>query len=205
MTAESDLGPLPHWDLSNIYPDLESEEFKQAVAQLKTQLDKLDGYMSDHQIARAGAKPADSPELAETIGGYLDRTNELLRLYGTLRAYVHGFVSTDSYNTTAKRILSELEMLGVRLERQEVLFRGWVGMIAEDPDVLPGAVDHEGPAKEHAFYLQETAEQSRYLMSEAEEALAAEVETAPIWATPEALQQAEAELEAWRQEAAAAY
>jgi pepF/M3 family oligoendopeptidase len=175
MISKSDMGPLPHWDLSNIYPDLESEEFKQAVAQLKTQLDGLDNYMSEYQIARAGAKPADSADLADTIGGYLDRMNDLLRLYGTLRAYVHGFVSTDSYNTRAKRILSELEMLGVRLERQEVLFRGWIGMIVEDPDVLPGAVDHEGPAKEHAFYLQETAEQSRYLMSEEEETLASEL------------------------------
>lgn len=175
MRSKSDPGPLPHWDLSNIYPGLESEEFTRAISQLKTQLDDLDNYMLDKQIARTGSSPGDSVELAETIGGYLDRMNALLRLYDTLEAYVFGFVSTDSYNTIAKRFTSELEMLGVRLERQEVLFRGWIGMVTEDPDALLGALEHEGSAREHAFYLQETAEQSRYLMSEAEETLASEL------------------------------
>jgi pepF/M3 family oligoendopeptidase len=175
MTSESDLGTLPHWDLSNIYSGLESDGFDQAVVQLKTQLDGLDSYVADHQIARAGSKPSDSVTLARTIGGYVDRMNDLLRLYGTLRAYVYSFVSTDSYNTTAKRIMSELEILAVRLERQEVLFRGWIGTVTEEPDALPGALQHEGSAQEHAFYLQETAEQSRYLMSEAEETLASEL------------------------------
>jgi len=175
MTSRTDLGPLPHWDLSNVYPDLESDEFKQAVGQLKAQLDDLDSYLSDHHISKAGSRPADSAALAETIGGYLDRMNGLLQLYGTVEAYIYGFFSTDSYNTTAKRLMSELEMLRVRLERQEVLFRGWIGMVIEDPDALPRAVEHEGSAREHAFHLQETAEQSRYLMSEAEETLASEL------------------------------
>ncbi len=175
MISKRDLGPLPHWDLSNVYPDLESKEFKQAVGQLKTQLDDLDSYMSDHRIAKTGSRPADSKQLAQTIGGYLDRMNDLLRLYGTLEAYIYGFFSTDSYNTTAKRLMSELEMLRVRLERQGVLFRGWIGMVTEDPEALSRALEHDGSAKEHAFYLQETADQSRYLMSEAEETLASEL------------------------------
>jgi len=120
-------------------------------------------------------RPADSAQLAETISGYVDRMNGLLRVYATLRAYVYGFVSTDSYNTTATRIMSELEIHGVRLQRQAVLFQGWIGMVTEDPDALPRALEHEGSAKEHAFHLQETAEQSRYLMSEAEETLASEL------------------------------
>ena len=175
MTSKSDLVALPHWDLSNIYPDLESDEFSKSVVRLKTGLDGLDDYLSDHQIARAGARPSGSAELAEIISGYLDRMNDLLRLYGTLNSYVYGFFSTDSYNTTAKRIMSELQMLRPRLERQEVLFRGWIGTITEDSAALPEALKHEGSVKEHAFYLQETAEQSRYLMSEAEESLASEL------------------------------
>jgi pepF/M3 family oligoendopeptidase len=175
MTSKSDVGPLPHWDLSNVYPDLESKGFNQAVGQLKNQLDDLDSYIGDHHIAKGGAKPADSAQLADIIGGYVDRMNGLLKLYGTLEAYVYSFFSTDSYDTTAKRIMSELEMLGVRLERQEVLFRGWIGTVTEEPGALPKALEHEGAAREHAFYLQETAEQSRYLMSEAEETLASEL------------------------------
>jgi pepF/M3 family oligoendopeptidase len=173
--SKTDLGPLPHWDLSNIYPGLESDEFNRAVAQLRTKLDELDSYMSEQQIARAGARPAGSRALAEIISSYLDRMNDLLRLYVTLNSYVYSFFSTDSYNTTARRIMSELQMLRPRLERQEVLFRGWIGAITGDPNVLLKALEQEGSAREHAFYLQETAEQSRYLMSEDEETLASEL------------------------------
>ena len=175
MTAKSDLGTLPLWDLSNVYPSLESKEFTEAIDQLKAQLDELDSYMSERSIHRAGPRPEDSAELAETIGGYADRMNALLQLFGTLGAYVHSFVSTDSYNTTAKRIESELEVLGLRLDRQAVLFQGWIRTISEDPDALPAALAHEGSAKEHTFYLKESAEQSKYLMGEEEETLASEL------------------------------
>jgi hypothetical protein len=45
MTSE----PLPHWDLSNVYPGLESEEFAQAVGQVKAD---LDGWTSAWRRAR---------------------------------------------------------------------------------------------------------------------------------------------------------
>jgi oligoendopeptidase F len=184
MKSEVDVGPLPHWDLSNVYPGLESKAFKGAVGEVGANLDDLDAYMAEHQIGRSGARPEGSQQLAEIIGGFLDRMNGLVRLFGTLGAYVNSFVSTDSYNTTAKRIESELEVLGVRLERQGVFFQGWIRTIAEHPDALPAALQHDGLAKDHAFFLQETAEQSKYLMSEAEETLASELSLsgATAWA-----------------------
>lgn len=173
--ATLDLGTLPRWDLSNVYPALESEKFGKSLADLKTQIDELDAYLAEHKISRAlsdqqrmGAK-----DVKSTIDGYLTLTNVAYRTFSTLSAYVSSYVTTDSYNTTAKRLESELEMVGVRLRKQEVFFRGWVGGIAA---VLPGVLAEEGTAKAHAFYLRETAEQSRFLMSEQEESLAAELE-----------------------------
>ncbi|MGB9299790.1 MAG: M3 family oligoendopeptidase [Anaerolineae bacterium] len=184
MKSEVDLSPLPHWDLSNVYPGLESQEFADAVGEAKAKLDDMDEYLSKHQISRTGARPGGAKRLAEIISGFLRRMNDLIRLFGTLEPYVHSFVSTDSYNTTAKRLESELEMLGVRLERQGVFFQGWIRTIAEDPQALPAALEHEGSVKEHAFFLKETAEQSKYLMGEAEETLASELSLsgATAWA-----------------------
>jgi pepF/M3 family oligoendopeptidase len=176
---ESSVGPLPHlphWDLSNVYPGLESDEFRQSFDQLKSQLDDLDNYLSDHHISRTGVRPGDPSRLAHVIGGYLTGRNDTLRLYRTLLSYIYSFVTTDSYNTTAKRAMSELDVLRVRLERQEVLFQGWLGMLFEgDREALAAVLAQEGPVREHAFYLQETVEQSRYQMSEAEETLASEL------------------------------
>jgi pepF/M3 family oligoendopeptidase len=96
-----------------------------------------------------------------------------LRLHSTINAYVASFVTTDSFNTKAKRLESELEIIGVSLQKQEVRFRGWVGLIK---DTLPTLLANPGVSRDHEFYVKETAEQSRYLMSEPEEALAAELE-----------------------------
>ena len=166
---------LPHWDLSNVYPSLQSDEFKQAFRQGKALADELDQYLTTHRISRGGPVPGEPSELAQVIAGYLDRMNALERLAGTLRAYMHSFVATDSYNTMARRLMSEFEPVLVQMERQEVQFQGWIGTATEQPGVFSAALALEGAAQQHAFYLQEAAEQSRYLMGEAEEALAAEL------------------------------
>lgn len=166
---------LPHWDFSNVYPGLESQEFQKASDELKTTLDDLDSYIAAHHISLSPDKMPDTSntvKLAEIIGGFVDRMNAVFLLQNSLGTYLQSFVTTDSYNTTAAKRLSELEMVGVRVQQQNVKFDGWIRHIA---DVLPQILEHNGIAKEHAFILEETAEQSKYLMSEAEESLAAEL------------------------------
>ena len=179
MVSESLSESVPHWDLSNVYPGLDSVDFKQAVDQLQANLDDLDNYLSAQQITRSATVNASPSELAQVIAGYLNRMNAALRLNGTLHSYIHSFVSTDSYNTVARRLASELEALAVRIERADVLFRGWIGVVAADQDRFEQALAQEGPSQPllsgHAFYLKEAAEQSRYLMSDAEETLASEL------------------------------
>jgi pepF/M3 family oligoendopeptidase len=128
--------------------------------------------MKEENIIRTNAIP-DWTKARATVNGYLEKMNAALRLFSTLNSYVASFVTTDSYNTTAKRLESELETLGVRLRKQDIRFQAWVGSVTS---VLPQILAEPGAAKEHAFYLRETAEQSRYMMSDPEESLAAELD-----------------------------
>ena len=165
---------LPRWDLSNVYPSLESEKLRNAFVDLKDQIDALDVFLDENKVSRTPVSSNENlVQVKPIVEGYLDRTNASLRLFATLSAYVASFVTTDSYNTTAKRLESELEIIGVRFHQQEVRFRGWAGLVKES---LPSLLAVPGTAKDHAFYIRETVEQSRYLMSEPEEALAAELE-----------------------------
>jgi len=166
---------LPRWDLSNVFPSLDSDALKTALSDLKSQVDTLDEFLDGHEISRNAMKEngRSVAEVTEGVDGYLERANSALRLYSTINAYVESCVATDSFSAQAKRLESELELVGVRLQKQQVRFRGWVGVIK---GLLPAILTNPGPAREHAFYLRETAEQSRYLMSEPEEALAAELE-----------------------------
>jgi pepF/M3 family oligoendopeptidase len=170
-TTEKVEEALPHWDLSNVYPGLDTDHFQRDVDELNRQLDELDVFLDAHQIAR-GNPLLEPPALQAAVEGYLERTNTVLELSGRLGAYVRAFVTTDSYNTTARRWLSRLEQSSVRLRQQGTRFDGWLG---DNAAGLPALLAQPGPAQEHAFVLQETAEQSRYLMSETEEALAAEL------------------------------
>ena len=163
---------LPHWDLSNVYPGLESDAFAQDVAELKAQLDALDGYLDANQITSGAAPASDVDVLSGVVNGYLDRVNAAQGLHTTLHMYVYCFVATDSYNATAKRLFSQMDMLRSRLLQAGVRFKGWLGRIAP---LLPQILERGGAAFRHAFYLQELVQQSQYLMSEAQETLSTEL------------------------------
>ena len=167
---------IPHWDLSNVFPGLESDAFKASVTALKADLTGMEGYLNDHYIGESGALPVEPAALAQVTAGYLQRMNALIRSMRTLFAYVQSFIATDSYNTTAKRVMSELGMLRPRLDQIDVRFSAWIGRIdAQNPDALRAAAALNPEVALHAFVLQKTAEQSRYQMSEAEENLASEL------------------------------
>ena len=160
----------PRWDLSNVYPALNSAEFSADFAQLKDQASALEKFIASEITPGQGAHG--SEQQAALVQEALVRLNSIYLLAGRLRAYIHSFISTDSFNLEARRIFSEYELALVPLRIQEVSLRRWIGAL----DVaLPAIVAQNLVCKEHSFYLFETAEQSKYLMSDAEEALAAEL------------------------------
>lgn len=171
---KTDLGQVPRWDLSNVYPSLESEEFKSAVAEVKQQLEAIDAYHEAHGIRKSedGPLQKNPDDLSEVLADLLTRMDEVRRLYGTLNAFVGSFTTTDSYNKEARKIESEIELHGVHLRKQGVAFRGWIEGLGQQ---LPELLQQDGIIGDHAFFLQESYEQSKYLMSPDEEALAADL------------------------------
>ena len=172
--TSKNLGAIPRWDLNNVYPGLDSMQFEAAVADARTQLDEIDEFQKSHKVEKREAGPAQGnlDELARVLSDLVDKMNQVRRLYATLNAYVASFTTTDSFNTEARRIESELELLGVRLRKQEVDFRGWIGGMGTQ---LPELVAKPGTLADHDFYLKEVHTQSQYLMSPAEESLAADL------------------------------
>ena len=160
------------WDLTNVYPSLESKEFQNAIQDYKGLLDKLEKFYKS-KISKASANiKTSSKELGDLLGKSVDQFNAIAELSGTLEAYIYSFVSTDSHNKTAMRLLSELEQIQVRQSNLTTQFRAWVGTLG---DKLDKAIDKNPSAQAHAFNLKETRDQAKYMMSEAEEILAAEM------------------------------
>ena len=123
------------------------------------------------------ARPRLGPmQTAKTVASLLDQVltsfNALLVQNGTLGPYIASFVSTDSHDTLARRLESELAQVSVRLTVLSTRFQALVGSLGPRLDDVLAANENLG---RHAFALREMAEQSRYLMSEELEGLAAEL------------------------------
>ena len=164
---------LPRWDMTNVYPGIDSPEYEQAFQRLETKTRELEKFIENNHIdPEQPTTGLDSAELAVLIAELINRINASLRLAVTMEAYLSGFVTTDSRDTQAQKALSVIEQIFVRLTQQETLFQAWIGA---QVDRLPHVIGHNEVVKQHAFILNEAAEQSRYLMSSAEENLAAEL------------------------------
>ena len=162
--------PAPRWDLSNVYPSLECSEFKAALADYKKQVAESQDYF-DEVVTKATANTAPQ-ELASIIGDVVDRFNSARTLSATIVPFIHSYVTTDSRDKLAMKTLSEFEQASLPMHKLNVQFKAWLGEIAP---ALDESLKHNPSAQAHAFMLKEAAEQSRYLMSEAEEGLASEL------------------------------
>ena len=99
---------LPHWDLSSVYKGLETEDFEAGVVKLDAQLTKLESLVEKHGVGRLDEPPADVDATAAVLDEFISLLNEMLMHYGSLRAYVQSYITTDSYNKVAARRGSEL-------------------------------------------------------------------------------------------------
>lgn len=160
----------PRWDLSNVYPSLESKEFKAAVGDYKKQVAALERFFKN-KLEKAGAKTK-VQELAPLVGKAIDQINKIQTLSATIVPFIYSYVSTDSRDKLAMKTLSEFEQASLPMNQLMTRFKAWLGRIGPKLDQV---IKINKSAAAHAFMLREAAEQSRYLMSEAEEALAAEM------------------------------
>jgi pepF/M3 family oligoendopeptidase len=160
----------PRWDLSNVYPSLESKEFKAAVDDYKKQVAALEKFFKN-RLSKANAKTKVG-DLAPLVGKAIDQINKIQTLSATIVPFIYSYVTTDSRDQVATKALSEFEQASLPMNQLMTQFTAWLGRLAPKLDLV---IKNNKSAAAHAFMLREAAEQSKYLMSEVEEALAAEL------------------------------
>ncbi len=163
---------LPHWDVSNIYSGLEADDYQSDIDKTVKMLDELETFIEKNGIEKISPPPEDIKGTASVLNELINRLNEIDLVLETLESYVYSFISTDSYNKTAGRRLSELEKIKVRSKRSRVRFQAWVGSLG---DILDELCKAPSVAQKHRLVLDELLEQSRYLMDTKLEDLAAEL------------------------------
>ncbi len=160
----------PHWDLSNVYPGLDSPELAADIAWVKDSTAALNKIFQEElkQVT-----PESTPEdINFAISTMVDQMNALIQKAVTIRVYLNSFLSTDSFNQEALRLGSQFDQVMVGIQKVSVVLEAWVGTFK---DILPEVLALGNSAGEHTFPVTEIAEQSQYLMSEKEEILSSEL------------------------------
>ena len=165
----STLTPLPHWDMTVVYPSLESAEFADGFFQTQAEINSLSNLFDAEEIGQHPPAPMDPATLAR-FERIIEGLNTVLSKTNTLSRYILAFRNTDSRNATAQVRWSELEQHLVVLSQLSTRFTAWIGSL--DVEVL---IAQSPAAADHAFALRQAKQRAAHLMSPAEEALAAEL------------------------------
>ena len=164
---------LPRWDLSNLFSSIDGDDYRDQFVEFASRLEQCETFFDARGIRRLNEPvDADRAERLSVLEELLKRLNDLSLRRETLDVFIHAIFTTDSYNSAAGREVSKLEQLETRLRKLYVRFQGWLGSIEGQLDAL---IDASSACQQHAFFLRDTAKQSRYLMDEALEGLAAEL------------------------------
>jgi oligoendopeptidase F len=161
---------LPRWDMSVIYPSLESPEFESGFRGVKISIAALEAHFDAHAIEPTQSDKLSSTELAATFQEIIDRYNSVLEEVQTISAYITAFVSTNSRDDLAQARQSELLQETTRLHKLSTRLTAWIGSL--DIEAL---ISDSPVAGDHAFWVRKSKIRASHLMSPAEEGLAAEL------------------------------
>jgi oligoendopeptidase F len=160
---------LPHWDVTVVYPSLESKEFEQGFHQAAEAIRDLCALFDQEGIKHRKEISLDNEPIL-SFEKVITRLNEVLMTVRTTYAYVRSFITTDSRNDLAQAKWSILQQELVHLTVLETRFTAWIGAL--DVEEL---IQRSQIARDHAYMLRKAKLRSDHLMTPKEEALAAEL------------------------------
>src|SRR5437762_2329920 len=115
---------LPRWDMSVVFPGLDSEEYKAAFASFKNDIGELEKWFADEAIA----KP-ESPTVDDTVVRRFEKTandfNAILVKSRILNVYIAAFTTTDSRDELALARRSEMDTELPRLRKLGKQLTAW--------------------------------------------------------------------------------
>lgn len=148
------------WDLAGIYPGFSDLSFKEDMERVAHFLDLLEKF-----------NPECYQKKEEAAEKYLMLLADYKNIFSKLMAYTYLKASDNSRDEEAFKVYESLEKTSSRLTEPQVRFRRWLSSIKNSTSLS----NKTELLKEHSFYLTREIDKSRYLLSDKEEAIAAEL------------------------------
>ena len=160
---------LPRWDLSALFPGLESTEFAEGFDRLVSGIDDLVNLFDEIGVSSAAAGHSQTAPVV-AFERVLNALNDVVQRLDSMGSYLYGCISTDSRNEAAQARFSQFQERAVALDKLQTRFTAWMGTLP-----IEEVVEHSAVGAEHAFPLRQLSLAARHLMNEEAEALAAEL------------------------------
>ena len=158
------------WNLDALYTSFESESYQNDIKELDANILKLNTW-TETELIKSPDEKNNPSDTGDVIKKYLDSYINIRKLLFGLSSYAELTFSVDASNDTAKKYTERLEQRLPEITKGVVLFTRWIAKIKN----LNTVTANSGLLKEHRFYLQETIDNSNYLLTDKEEILAAKL------------------------------
>ncbi len=150
---------VPRWDLNSIFSSIESPEYKTAVSDYETGMEKLENLL----------KTASRFNFCFWLKGFLDAQEKVLVLAQSLGAYAYIIYSVDTTSTAFLNNISKIDELSLRLKKIDLDFKS---ILVKNGDKLDDFFQRFPEYAEHRFLLEEEIAEAKHKMSSKEENLA---------------------------------
>ncbi len=166
----STLNPLPRWDMTPIYPGMDSIEFAEGFTSVVRDINDLAALFDAHHIMKQPSATSLDHKTIRAFETVIERYNAVLEAAKTLGVYIECFVTTNSHDTLAQAKLSELQQTTMILTQLGTRLTAWIGSL--DVEAL---IERSSVAREHAFMLRKAKIRAAHLMTPDEENLSSEL------------------------------
>jgi pepF/M3 family oligoendopeptidase len=157
---------LPHWDMTPVFPALDSSEFVTAFDELVTRITELVRVADAKNVRKTDGLTVDDATVA-VFEDVLGRLNDIGDRNREVLSYLHSFITTEAGNDAAQAKYSELQMQAVPLSKIGTRFVAWIGSLDVEQLIACSQL-----ARDHAFAVRRAKQDAELLMSEIEEDLA---------------------------------
>ncbi len=160
----------PRWNLDSIFSGSDSDEYKKAVSDYKSFMDDIDTLLETAD--RFTREANESFDFETWLAAYIKAKEKVMELSGTLRAYSYITYSTDTTNPVLLNNMNAVYSLGIRDSQQDIKFST---LLLSHQKYLENFYKRFPEYAEYKYLLDETLEETKHVMSPAEEKLASDL------------------------------
>jgi len=151
------------WDLDVLYTSFDSPECKRDWEELLQQIQDLKKWANEHLHS--------ADDAVAKMESYITQLTSILQKQYRLYSFAELTASVDARNEQALQLSERIQELAVEKVEPSVQFQKWIGSLEQ----LDELISKSALLEEHRFFLEETAEESKYMLSEKEEIILAKM------------------------------